>query len=95
MPLSAICSSVPYSAASPTSTAPSRRLPSSLITIFLYTCRRSSTYWHWRLPGVLPWASPMLATSTPISLSLVLMSAPRKAASVLPAMCRAATRAIS
>jgi hypothetical protein len=35
MPLSAICSSVPYSAASPTSTAPSSCLPSSLTTIFL------------------------------------------------------------
>jgi len=35
MPFSAICSRVPYSSALPTSTAPSRRLPSSLITIFL------------------------------------------------------------
>jgi hypothetical protein len=35
MPLSAICSSVPYSAASPISTAPSSCLPSGLTTIFL------------------------------------------------------------
>jgi len=35
MPLSAICSSVPYSAASPINTAPSNCLPSSLMTIFL------------------------------------------------------------
>ena len=35
MPLSAICSSVPYSAASPISTAPSNCLPSSLMTILL------------------------------------------------------------
>jgi len=35
MPLSAICSRVPYSAASPTSTAPSSCWPSSLMTIFL------------------------------------------------------------
>ena len=35
MPFSAICCSVPYSAASPTSTAPSRNWPSSLTTIFL------------------------------------------------------------
>ncbi|MCY1505716.1 hypothetical protein D9M68_399380 [compost metagenome] len=35
MPLSASCSSVPYSVASPTSTAPKSCLPSSLTTIFL------------------------------------------------------------
>jgi hypothetical protein len=35
MPLSAICNSVPYSSALPTSTAPSSRLPSPLTTIFL------------------------------------------------------------
>src|SRR5690606_14507627 len=35
IPLSAICSSVPYSSALPTSTAPSNFLPSSLVTIFL------------------------------------------------------------
>ena len=35
MPFKAICSRVPYSAASPTSTAPSSWRPSSLTTIFL------------------------------------------------------------
>ena len=43
---------------------------------------------------VLPIASPILATSTPISLSLVLMSAPSKSAAT-PARCLAVTRAIS
>ncbi|MNT41968.1 hypothetical protein D3C72_1783610 [compost metagenome] len=35
MPFRAICSNVPYSEASPISTAPSSCLPSSLMTIFL------------------------------------------------------------
>ncbi|MNR30731.1 hypothetical protein D3C85_1482000 [compost metagenome] len=48
-----------------------------------------------RLPGVLPRASPMLATSTPMSLSLVLMSAPVNVASACPARWAAATRAMS
>ena len=39
-------------------------------------------------------ASPMLATSTPISLSLVLMSAPLNS-TASPARCRAAVRAMS
>ncbi|MOA01285.1 hypothetical protein D3C78_1206800 [compost metagenome] len=41
--LSIICCSVLYSALSPTSTAPSNRLPSASITTFLYTCCGPST----------------------------------------------------
>src|SRR5690606_32206063 len=82
-----------YSLASPTSTPPSSVLASSETTSFLYDPATASLTTTSSAPSVAAWASPKLATSTPINFSFVEVSAPGNEADA-PSRAAAATSAI-